>query len=182
MQQVAFKRTRRVIDARKEVYTQDRIRKGFERSLNRRLINMFDGISKDASKFYKVNGTQGMQVYLAKIRPEVEGVIKPHWYAVIKTFAERMDDILFKRDTDFYTALLARFINRIGASHISDIDDTTRKQLQKTLLDAQSEGLGVDQTARQIRDRYKPQFSRRRAAVIARTETHSAASFANLSP
>jgi hypothetical protein len=176
--QVAYKRNR-FINARKESATQDRIRRSYERSLNRKLINMFDDISRDASKFYKVNGTQGMQVYLAKTRDKVENTIKPHWYSVIKTFTDRMDDVFFKRDTDFYNILLARFINRIGANHISDIDDTTRKHLQRTLLNAQSEGLGVDATARIIRERYSPKFSRYRSAVIARTETHSAATFAS---
>ena len=179
--QLAYKRTKKKIDARKEAYTQDRIRRGFERGVTQRLINYFSKIGNGAAKALEESGTVGFDVYLAQSRPELEKVLKPHWYEVIKTFASRVDNYLFvkRADNAFFTELLDKFVFRVGANHISDIDVTTRKQLQRVLLAGQKDGLPLTEISKNIRERFSPKFSRSRSATIARTETHSAASFAN---
>ena len=179
--QLAYKRTKKKIDARKEAYTQDRIRRGFERGITQRLINYFSKIGNGAAKALEESGTTGFDVYLAQSRPELEKVLKPHWYEVIKTFASRVDNYLFvkRADNAFFTELLDKFVFRVGANHISDIDVTTRKQLQRVLLAGQKDGLPLTEISKNIRERFSPKFSRSRSATIARTETHSAASFAN---
>ena len=179
--QLAYKRTKKKIDARKEAYTQDRIRRGFERGITQRLINYFSKIGNGAAKALEESGTTGFDVYLAQSRPELERVLKPHWYEVIKTFASRVDNYLFvkRADNAFFTELLDKFVFRVGANHISDIDVTTRKQLQRVLLAGQKDGLPLTEISKNIRERFSPKFSRSRSATIARTETHSAASFAN---
>jgi SPP1 gp7 family putative phage head morphogenesis protein len=179
--QLAYKRTKKKIDARKEAYTQDRIRRGFERGITQRLINYFSKIGNGAAKALEESGTTGFDVYLSQSRPELEKVLKPHWYEVIKTFASRVDNYLFvkRADNAFFTELLDKFVFRVGANHISDIDVTTRKQLQRVLLAGQKDGLPLTEISKNIRERFSPKFSRSRSATIARTETHSAASFAN---
>jgi len=179
--QLAYKRTKKKIDARKEAYTQDRIRRGFERGITQRLINYFSKIGNGAAKALEESGTTGFDVYLSQSRPELEKVLKPHWYEVIKTFASRVDNYLFvkRADNAFFTELLEKFTFRVGANHISDIDSTTRKQLQRVLVAGQKDGLPLPQISKNIRERFSPKFTRSRSATIARTETHSAASFAN---
>ena len=179
--QLAYKRTRKRIDARKEAQTQDRIRIGFERSLSRKMINYFSSLSIGASKALEQNGTMGFDVYMAETRPKVARILEPHWYDVIKTFGDRSQDYILRKElyNGFYQELLEKFTMRIGANHISDIDDTSRKQLRRVIFNGQKDGLPLPQIAKNIRERYSPKFSRARAATIARTETHSAASFAN---
>ena len=178
---LAYKRTKKKIDARKEAFTQDRIRRGFERAVTQKFINYFDKVGREAGKALEQNGTQGFDIYLAQTRPSVERILQPHWFEVIKTFATRVDDYLFvkRADNEFFVELLEKFTFRVGANHISDIDSTTRKQLQRVLVSGQKDGLPLPQIAKNIRERFSPKFTRSRSATIARTETHSAASFAN---
>ena len=179
--QLAYKRTRKKIDARKEAQTQDRIRLGFERSLSRKMINYFSSLSNGASKALEQTGTMGFDIYMAETRPKVARILETHWYDVIKTFSDRSEAYILRKElyNGFYQELLEKFTMRIGANHISDIDDTSRKQLRRVLLNGQKDGLPLPQISKNIRERYSPKFSRARAATIARTETHSAASFAN---
>ena len=179
--QLAYKKTRKRIDARKEAQTQDRIRLGFERSLSRKMINYFSSLSIGASKALEQNGIMGFDVYMSETRPKVARILEPHWYDVIKTFSDRSEAYILRKElyNGFYQELLEKFTMRIGANHISDIDDTSRKQLRRVIFNGQKDGLPLPQIAKNIRERYSPKFSRARAATIARTETHSAASFAN---
>ena len=178
---LAYKRTKKKIDARKEAFTQDRIRRGFERAVTQKFINYFDKVGREAGKALEQNGTQGFDIYLAQTRPSVERILQPHWFEVIKTFATRVDDYLFvkRADNEFFVELLEKFTFRVGANHISDIDSTTRKQLQRVLVSGQKDGLSLTVIAKNIIERFSPKFTRSRSATIARTETHSAASFAN---
>tara|TARA_Y100000593_G_scaffold94776_1_gene195934 strand:- start:6476 stop:7267 length:792 start_codon:yes stop_codon:yes gene_type:complete len=175
------KKKRIKLDVRKEALTQDRIRRSFERGLTRKFINYFSSVSNGSAKALEENGTLGFDVYLAETRPQVDRILSPHYYEVIKTFTSRVDRYLYTKrsDENYWQELLELFLLRIGANHISDIDNTTRKQLRKVLLKGQKEGLGLPQIAKNIKERYSPKFSRSRSATIARTETHSAASFAN---
>ena len=179
--QLAYKKTRKRIDARKEAQTQDRIRLGFERSLSRKMINYFSSLSIGASKALEQNGIMGFDVYMSETRPKVARILEPHWYDVIKTFSDRSEAYILRKElyNGFYQELLEKFTMRVGANHISDIDDTSRKQLRRAIFNGQKDGLPLPQIAKNIRERYSPKFSRARAATIARTETHSAASFAN---
>ena len=179
--QLAYKRARKRINARREAQAQDRIRLGFERGLTRKFINYFSSLSKGASKALTETGTMGFDVYMAETRPKVARILEPHWYDVIKTFSDRAENYILRKElyNGFYQELLEKFIMRVGANHISDIDDTSRKQLRRVLLNGQKDGLPLPQIARNIEDRYSPKFSRSRSATRARTETHSAASFAN---
>lgn len=69
------------------------------------------------------------------------------------------------------------FIERYGASRVTQIFQTTRDQLLRLIQDGQREGLAVDAIASRIREAI-PEMARLRAHVIARTETHSANRFA----
>ena len=137
--QLAYKRARKRINARREAQAQDRIRLGFERGLTRKFINYFSSLSKGASKALTETGTMGFDVYMAETRPKVARILEPHWYDVIKTFSDRAENYILRKElyNGFYQELLEKFIMRVGANHISDIDDTSRKQLRRVLLNGQ---------------------------------------------
>ena len=59
--QLAYKRARKKINARREAQAQDRIRIGFERGLTRKFINYFSSLSKGASKALEENGFSGYE-------------------------------------------------------------------------------------------------------------------------
>ena len=173
-----FKQTR-FINARKELKEQNRIRVNFEKSMQRKLIIMFNDIGNKGANTYESTGTTGLGAYFSKTRTQVERTLKPFYIRIIQTFSDRLEKRFTKKEGNFFDILTERYMLSIGANHISDIDTTTRKQLQRVISLAQKDGLGVAQTARQIEQRFQPRFTRARSATIARTETHSAASFAN---
>ena len=80
-----------------------------------------------------------------------------------------------KQEED-YDSIYKNFMLSIGAQRIVDISETTRKRIAKIILDNRQEGVSV--IARIIEERMGPQFTRPRASTIARTETHTASSFA----
>tara|TARA_Y100000114_G_scaffold146700_1_gene157672 strand:+ start:16 stop:1992 length:1977 start_codon:yes stop_codon:yes gene_type:complete len=169
----------RFINARKELREQNRIRVNFEKSMQRKLIIMFNEFGNKGAKIYESTGTTGLTLYFSQTRKKVEQTLKPFYIRIIQTFSERLERRLTKKEGNFFDILTERYMMSVGANHITDIDATTRKQLQRVISQAQKEGLGVAQTARQIEERFQPRFTRARSATIARTETHSAASFAN---
>lgn len=67
-------------------------------------------------------------------------------------------------------------MRNIGGSRITEISDTTRGIITRTILENQTEGVEV--IAKAINERMSPRFTRARASTIARTETHTASSFA----
>lgn len=77
-----------------------------------------------------------------------------------------------------FQQLILEFIARFGAVRVQQITETTRDQLVRIIDRSVRDGLGQEEIARIITDQV-PQFSRTRARVIARTETHTAAMFAS---
>lgn len=80
---------------------------------------------------------------------------------------------------ELFTTFVDLFIDLFGAQKVQLITETTRKQIQRIISMANDEGIGTDAIARRLRDAV-PQFSKVRAAVIARTEAHSASQYGSL--
>ena len=179
MPNLQLKQTR-FVNARKEWREVNRIRLNFERSLIRRLIIMFNEIGTNASEKYTTNGKTGLDLYLTKTRTLVESTLMPFYFSVLKEFSERFEKYYAKKLEDArIQGMLDKFIFTQGSSRITAIDDTTRRRIQDIISKSAREGLGEQQVARNIENTFKPQFSRARASVIARTEVHSASTFAN---
>ena len=170
----------RFVNARKEWREVNRIRLNFERSVIRRLVIMFNEIGVNASEKFITNGKTGLDLYLTKTRTLVESTMMPFYFSIIKEFSERFEKFYSKKLEDAKVqSMLDKFIFGQGSQRITNIDDTTRKRIQSIISKSAREGLGEQAIARNIEQTFKPQFSRRRASVIARTEVHSASTFAN---
>jgi hypothetical protein len=115
---------------------------------------------------------------LANIRPSVGATLEPVYKEIIKLFSDRAiaNRGVTKADRGFQE-IYDGFMSTIGGQHITDISDTTRRQIMTVISNNQTEGVAV--TSKAITDRMSPRFTRARASTISRTETHSASSFAN---
>jgi uncharacterized protein with gpF-like domain len=93
--------------------------------------------------------------------------------------AQRSDNLVVERK-DFASTLAklaTRYIQQETVrQRITSISETTRNQIVQATARGFDDGLGVGATARLIRD-VAPTMSRTRAALISRTETHSAANY-----
>lgn len=73
--------------------------------------------------------------------------------------------------------VLRRIMERVGASRVTKIGETTRKRLRQIVAAAAEEGLGTDATARQLRE-VTGEINGVRSRRIARTELGTAANTA----
>ena len=161
----------KLLSPRRSVIEQLRLRQSFERRLYSQLLTFFASVGQTASQEV-ITG----QIRLLQLENQLSQILLPHYRAVINTMASRF--VFVKEETDF-----ERFVRQYIALHagikITQISNTTRSIINKIILDSELEGIGVQETATRIIERTKPSFTRVRSALIARTETHMASSFAN---
>ncbi len=168
------KRRGRLVSARREVAEQNRIRGSYERRLRVQLSALFDSLAVDAGRAYGVGGQPNL--FLGTVTNRVAEVLVPHYRSVILAMADRFRTVKIKQD---FEQIVRSYLQANAAERIQGIANTTRNQIRKAVLEASADGLGQVDTAKIIQDRVGGAVGRRRANLIARTETHAAASFAN---
>lgn len=86
---------------------------------------------------------------------------------------------MVKKDFENFLRLIESFIRGVGATRVTQISKTTENQIRQAISEGVSEGLGAAAIASNIRAN-APLIAGVRAAVIARTETHSASQWAQV--
>lgn len=168
-----LKAARRRIDVRKEAAQSDRLRRGFERKLESRLKRLFTAQFNAASAGYEAGDVDAAMNTFAI---QLYAVMEPHYLEVIGAFGKRvLDNLEIKFDFD---NLSQRYLLERGSRNIRNIDEWTREKVSRILAKGQEDGLSRREIAKNIRE-VGQEFSKRRAATIARTETHNASSWAN---
>lgn len=171
---VETKRRGRVVSARREVAEQNRIRGSYERRIAAQLRALFDSLAADAAREYGDTGQPNL--FLGTVTNRVAEVLVPHYRSVILAMADRFRTVKVKQD---FEQIVRSYLQANAGDRIRGIANTTRNQIRKALIDASAEGLGQVAAAKVIEERVGGAVGRRRANLIARTETHAAASFAN---
>ena len=109
------------------------------------------------------------------------------WDTAAQTFGNRLLDQIGKRHgsmerknliSGVFRAAFLAFATEWVATKVTQINRTTEDQIRDLITQGEQEGAGVEAIARAIRQNM-PQMSRLRSHVIARTETHMAAGWAN---
>ena len=165
----------RLISARREVAEQNRIRNGYERNLAKQLVTVFNRIGRRAGEQYQQGGLR--TINRNQNRDDLAAVIIPSVRATMTAMIDRFQLISPKQSP--YERFIEQYINTQVGSHIQNIEATTMNQIRKAILEGTEQDLGPEPISRLIRGRVGGQIGRRRAITIARTETHSAASYAN---
>jgi hypothetical protein len=167
------KRRGRLVSARREVAEQNRIRNSYERRLSRQLSILFESIAETTVREYQVGGIP--TVRLENVTNRISEVLVPHYRSIILAMADRFQTVKVKQD---YEQVVRNYLRDTATNRIIGISTTTQNLLRRTLLEADQE-INPRQAAKLIEERVGGAFGRRRAATIARTETHAAASYAN---
>ena len=170
---VFIKASRSKISIAKEIREVSRLRLQFEKSLERSLIRVFSKFGKAAAKEFEDTGSVVDAVQ--PMQQEIGQILFAHSTAVLTKFGNRV----FENRKLSFESLINTFYSNEQASKVVGIAAATRNQINRAILNAEKEGLGVQQTAKLIRERTSGAIGRSRASTIARTETHAAASFAN---
>lgn len=168
------KRRGRLVSARREVAEQNRIRNSHERRLASQLTNLFTSIAEMSVREYQVGGTE--TVRLDNVYKRVADVLVPHYRAVISQMVERFQTVKTKQD---FEAIIRLYLATTAGLRIRQISETTRRLIVQALIEASAEAASPRQAIDIITAKIGEGVGRRRAFLIARTETHAAASFAN---
>lgn len=113
-------------------------------------------------------------------------VMADTWRRAIKTqgliVANELKDCYPQLETKadegyLWEEILRAYVQEYGGRAITNILETTRQQIMDAVQKGLSDGKPLDAIIKSLREKV-PQFSRYRAHVIARTETHSASMYA----
>jgi SPP1 gp7 family putative phage head morphogenesis protein len=138
---------------------------------------------RSAAKAFEAAGHPPAHVFIAH-RIRVRGVIEDAYRRTIPVFAGmalkqvRSRKIEKKAAQNMYEALVAEWIAREALAKATLIADTDRDDVLGVITAGLNEGLGTEDIGRRIRK--VTQMTPFRAATVARTETHAAATFGSI--
>ena len=159
---------------------QNRLRIPFERNLQRVLKNYFNDIAnktviafETGSDVVFLNNLDNSFSRLSNIFRVQYNVIAREFKNIALNRTQNVKDF----DTEFEIAL-AQYINGNVATLVTEINETTRQAIQNDILFATQNNLDLPNTSNRIRNTLIG-FGLWRASLIARTEVHRTASWAN---
>lgn len=163
---------------RTELIEQNRIRQRMELRFEKRLQREFNRIGDQAAEVYESEAR--LRILLDGIEQRLLAIFQPHYRAVLEEFSRRQKQVLNlpKEETQF-DRMFRLFMEQVGAHNVKDVSDTTIKRIRAAILKAFAIELAVDEIAKMISESVGGAIGRYRSRLIARTETHAAASFAN---
>ena len=138
---------------------------------------------RKAATEYTRQGHPPAHVFVAH-RTRVKGVIEEHYRRTIPVFAGMaLNQIKSRRIERKQTQtlnewLIARWIERESLRKATMIADTDRDDVIAAIQNGINDGLGTEEIARNIRR--VSQLTAYRAATVARTETHAAATYGSI--
>lgn len=159
----------------------DRIARSVERILAREIASTM----RDMVKAWQATGRVDK---IPEHERRVESTLRMAWRASIEGFARRISEAaqakgkhapLIAKNADHWELFVQEYLQEFGGQKIVEITDTTLMQVLNGIAIGRANGLGQADIAKQIAEK-APSIGRARAAVIARTETHSAANYGAL--
>jgi len=117
---------------------------------------------------------------LGRIRPATMATeLSPEVLATMQASAAAagLEVGAFVQSFNMVSPAVVNYLQALSSTKIKSIALTTRKKLRRTLAEGVSAGEGTRKLAGRVRDEMKLSKIKGRASVIARTESHNAASF-----
>ena len=179
-----FKRGR--VSVAQEIRRQNNFRKRYESFINRRLRTVFNRFLNTTLFIYRETGVFTPETASKRLLEELSPTLLSFYRRVFLAAYEaneghyerfRKDDALvFGRNTDI--ELLVNEYFRTKTLILSGIAQRQANAIQREIRRLRAQELTLPEIARGISEKFSVIF-RNRAALIARTETHNVASFAN---
>jgi uncharacterized protein with gpF-like domain len=174
-------------DQRRELAAQLRLMARMGARLRRKMGKELRSRYREARKAYRRTGVIGAEMALTGHETAVREILQEQYRRVAETFGRHALNRLKGADAwerkDFEEDLFERLVeewlenpknNKIG----TDVAAKTRSDIRKIIQEGIAEGLGPAAIAKRMEKKLGSIFAGIRAHVIARTETHSAATFA----
>ena len=164
------------INLRKDYREQLRLYLNLSKSLNAKIKKLFNKTARQAEKEYIEFGDM-YYFFLEDFGDSFYKILANHYRAVITASAKRL---IKQRETkqeedENIDTIVAVYIAETTASKVTQVSETTKKQIRNRIKQGIADGLSIPQIAKLIRqdNSFKPY----RATMIARTETHSAMNY-----
>ena len=175
------------ISALKEVRKQQRLRDNLEKQIFKRVTSLFRKFVRTKAYLYKEFGVFDLNTAIQDLNEELLPTMAQHYRKVFREIyrsanevhdrGTKEDDVLVMgRSIDFEAVVSAYYSGRTLV--LSGISQRIASRVNNIIKQGREDNLTLDQIARNISSKVVP-ITRTRAATIARTETHNAASFAN---
>jgi len=181
-----FRRGR--ISERNELRKQLRIRNNLEKRFYKKLNSLFRKFINVELYLYKEFGMSEPTIAAQRLNQEFLPLMFSHYRRVFSTIYISNEDsyemnkkadqeaFVFGRSIDFESLVTTYFASRQLV--LSGVSQRLANRISATIELGRADNLTLPQIAKLVSDKYLP-ISRSRAALISRTETHNAASFAN---
>lgn len=171
---VFIKASRSRISIAKEIREVNRLRLQHERAMTLRMMRIFAQVGQASSNLVELN--RPVDDAFIGLQNRISQAFRQQYLEVMKTFVNRINDTR-KAEVDF-EKLADQFHREHGSELIRAVAEVTRRLIRRLVSDGQRDGLSLDKIAKAIVERTSGSMARARAATIARTETHAAASYA----
>ena len=169
----------------KEWQTQNNMRAGFEVKLASAISKEINRVAKQVSVSFITAGKSAIGIHTREHHSKIKNIIFTHWRAVTTVFRDRTLSMLRtvvsaerKEYEDEFDRLFDEFLFTFGAEKVNNISAKTMADIITAIESARLDELDVYQTAKRITE-LTAISSLTRAVLIARTETHQAANYAN---
>ena len=175
------------ISALREVRRQQRLRNNLERQLYKRLTSLFRKFVRTKAFLIKEYGVFDLNSAIQDLNEELLPTMSQHYRKVFRAIYQSANELHDKgtkeeevfvmgRSIDFEAVVSSYYSGR--ALVLSGISQRMANRVNRIIIEGRENNLTLSQIAKNIADKVLP-ISRGRAATIARTETHNAASLAN---
>lgn len=166
-------------DQLRQQLLQDRIARSVERLLAREIVST----TRDMVKAWEVTG----RVEIPPEHPkQIEAILKMAWRAAIEGGARPIMEAakgrnkpVITKNEDHWELFVQSYLQEWGGEKIVQITQTTLTQIMTGIDFGREEGLGQAGIAKRILEQ-APDIGYQRAALIARTEVHSASNYGSL--
>ena len=161
------------------------LRKRFEARFARAIFGELKRVGEEASQVYLRHGMSSVPGFIDGQSDKVLKALSPQILSIYRLFWGTTRSGLFRqrreaeeqRASNLQDASVA-YLQQHGARNVVNVLDHTKRRISRSIQEGVREGEGQNAIAERIRRGTSGEITRRRARVIARTETHFAATTA----
>ncbi len=160
-------------------YRQDRLRTPYRRQWFNVLNNFFKQYANGVKIAYQTASQIMLDQELRKQANLLTNIFKVQYTVIGNAFKDYALGRYYSKDfDDEFDKALREFIDENSAVWVTEIDETTRKRMAKSIANSYNDGLSTEETGTALRNMILA-MGVYRSNLISRTETHRIASFAN---
>lgn len=166
----------------------DRLLTAHERKFTQQMANMIDSQARKAAHEYEQKGGQAqIAAIFENDYPKTLEIYTKQYRTVMEFFGKRVIEAFsakgvllheYKDTVSLFDLAVRRFLQLYAAKEVRLQSDTTKGMIRAAILQGEVNGKNRREIAKEIVKAAGGAVARRRAAVIAATETHSAANYA----